>query len=324
MSVPDDRTEQPSPSSRPPGLVVIGNFDGVHRGHHYVLARAAERAEREGLTLRVLTFDPHPRQVVTGGVVPVLTATGRKCTLLRQLGLDLEVDVLSFTSQTAQLSPEQFCEQILRDRMAARLVVVGQNFRFGRGRSGDLAILSRLGEQLGIVAMAEELQGDAVGTFSSTRVRDALAVGDVEAAAGVLGRPHLISGAVVVGDQRGRTLGFPTANLGGGPEVLPAEGVYAGFAYDLDRAGQFLAGCALNVGSRPTVGRPPTVEAHLLDFSEDIYGKNVGIELLARVRSVRKFDDVTALRAQIERDVEHTQQQLAGRDAPRSAPGYED
>jgi len=312
----------PAPARPAPGLVAIGNFDGVHLGHRHVLTRAAERAAEQGLTLKVLTFDPHPRQVITGETIFVLTRTARKIKLLNQLGLGLEVVVLPFTSQTALLSPQQFCKQVLQEQLSAQLVVVGQNFRFGKGRAGDLEALSRIGATLGMTATAESLHGDAQGTYSSTRVRDALAEGNLSEASAVLGRPHLIAGRVTLGDQRGRSLGFPTANLSGHQEVLPKDGVYAGFVYDLSAGGQFLGRGAFNIGARPTVGRPHAVEVHVLDFQGDLYGRELGIELVANVRDVKKFDDVSALCRQIALDIKATRDLLAACTPRAVAPGY--
>lgn len=317
--------EPPDPSlgltPPPPGLVVIGNFDGVHLGHRYVLTQAAERAAREGLSLKVLTFDPHPRQVLSGETVYVLTRTARKIKLIHELGLGIDVVVLPFTSQTAQLSPQEFCQQVLREQLNARLVVVGQNFRFGKGRAGDLAALSRIGAELGMAATAESLHGDAQGTYSSTRVREALAEGHVTEASAVLGRPHLIEGRVTLGDQRGRSLGFPTANLTGYQEVLPKDGVYAGFVYDLSTGGRLLGQGAFNLGTRPSFGRPHAVEVHVLDFEGDLYERDLAIELLGAVRPVKKFADVAALRSQITADLITTRGLLAAHTPSAVAPG---
>lgn len=320
LGEPSDPSLAPGPAR--PGLVVIGNFDGVHLGHRYVLTQAAERAAREGLSLKVLTFDPHPRQVLTGEPVFVLTRTARKIKLINQLGLGIEVVVLPFTSQTAQLSPQQFCEQVLRQQLNAHLVVVGQNFRFGKGRAGDLEALSRIGAALGMTATAESLHGDAQGAYSSTRVREALAEGNVTCASAVLGRPHLIEGRVTLGDQRGRSLGFPTANLTGYQEVLPKDGVYAGFVYDLTAGGQILGRGAFNIGARPSFGRPHAVEVHVLDFEGDLYDRDLAVELIAAVRPVTRFADVAALRSQIAADLEHTRDLLAGCTPNKVAPGF--
>lgn len=311
-------------AARPdPALVVIGNFDGVHRGHLYVLEKAALRARQRGLLLKVLTFDPHPRQIVTGEVVPALTPIERKRSLLEQLDLNVQVVVHPFTKQTAQLTPRAFCEEILVHELNAQVVVVGQNFRFGRARSGDLSTLMELGQELGIVAIAEELQGDLTGVYSSTRVRDLLREGDVQGARAVLGRPHLLSGEVVTGDQRGRTLGFPTANLKGVSEVLPRDGVYAVQVYDLSNGARHLGPGALNLGCRPTVDRPHAAEVHVLDFAGDLYGRRLGVELVAWVRPVLKFADLAHLQRQIATDVAHSAQLLlSSRPADDIAPGF--
>ncbi len=305
-----------------PGLVVIGNFDGVHRGHFHVLTRAAELAARRDLALKVLTFHPHPREVVTGQVVSVLTDIDRKRRLLAQLGLGIETVVFPFTSQTAQLSPDDFVREILFERLAAHMVMVGQGFRFGRGRSGDLDALSTIGRTFGIEVWAEALQGDDQGVFSSTRVRNYLSDGDVEGAASVLGRPHLISGFVARGDQRGRTLGFPTANLEQVPQVLPQDGVYAGSVYDLSNGASYLGPGALNLGARPTVDRPHAVEVHVLGYEGELYGRKLAVDLRKRVRPVMRFEGVEALKEQITRDVATTAELLAEIHAPQAAPGF--
>jgi riboflavin kinase / FMN adenylyltransferase len=322
MSEPAPQPESSSTTRSTPGLVVIGNFDGVHLGHLYVLQQAAQRALRDGLQLRVLTFDPHPRQVVKGEIVPVLTTTERKRNLLLQRNSQIDLVVLKFTPEVADYSPEEFVDSILVQQLRAKRVVVGQNFRFGRGRTGDLQTLTMLGERFGISATAEALHGDEVGVFSSTRIRNLLGDGDVVGAAQILGRPHLISGHVIRGDQRGRTLGFPTANLGGVAEVLPRDGVYAVQVYDLGDNARYLGPGALNLGVRPTVDRPYAAEVHLIDFEGDLYGRELAVELIAPVRTGMKFQDLKALTDQIGKDLRETSKLLAACPAPAVAPGF--
>lgn len=294
------------PSIAPSGrLVVIGNFDGVHRGHQAVLESAREEAERQGLRLSVLTFDPHPAVVLGRQTRAVLTTTARKVRLLQGVVPGIGVIVKRFTEDLASLSPREFAEQILRQECNARVVLVGENFRFGKGRAGNLSTLEELGEELGFEARAEPLRGDQWGAFSSTRVRTLLAEGNVADAGAILGRPHFLSGHVVHGDQRGRTIGFPTANLEGVQQALPAEGVYAVHVFDVDASPmEFLAIGVANLGSRPTVDRPPALEVHLLDYDGELYERRLGLNLLAHLRPVRKFDDVEALGRQIRRDVD--------------------
>lgn len=287
-------------------LVVIGNFDGVHRGHQCVLSGAVRQARQQGILPTVLTFHPHPSLVLGKTVRPPLTSLERKIELLREIDGGLEVVVHPFTKELAALSPQQFVKSVLCDELSARIVVVGENFRFGRDRGGDLTELRRLGRTLGFVARAEPLHGDAAGAFSSTRVRQALGQGDVRAAREVLGRSHRITGTVVRGDQRGRTLGFPTANLDQIEELLPAHGVYRARVCVLSPAdvrAETLGTAVVNVGGRPTVGRPDTVEAHVLDYEGDLYEKKLAIDFEQRLREVQRFDSIQELTAQIGRDV---------------------
>jgi len=283
-----------------PSLVVIGNFDGVHRGHVAVLQTAVSEAERLGLVPVVLTFHPHPAEVLGKKSLKALTTSARKVELIEAVSDRLRVEVLPFTLELAALSPDEFVEGILLAQLGARVVLVGDNFRFGRGRAGDLKRLVELGNALGFTAGAEPLVADAEGPLSSTRVRRVLETGDVEAAASVLGRHHAVTGVVVHGDHRGRTLGFPTANLEGIPEAMPADGVYAGFA----RQGSALLGtCVVNVGARPTVERPHAVEVHILDFDGDLYDSCITVEFVLHLRNQRKFDSLDELKVRIADDV---------------------
>lgn len=297
------------PSIAPSGrLVVIGNFDGVHLGHQSVLASAEVEAARRGLRLSVLTFDPHPAVVLGRQARAVLTLTARKVRLLQAIVPGIGVIVKHFDEGLANLSPEEFAAQILRQELDARVVLVGENFRFGKGRAGDLSTLKELGRVLGFEARAEPMRGDQKGPFSSTRVRNLLSEGNVGEAQTILGRPHLLSGRVVEGDRRGRTLGFPTANLEGVQQALPAEGVYAVHVFDMEKTPtEFLAAGVANLGPRPTVERPHALEVHLLDFSGDLYGKRIGIHLLAYLRPSKKFESLDDLKRQIQRDVDEAQ-----------------
>jgi riboflavin kinase/FMN adenylyltransferase len=182
---------------------------------------------------------------------------------------------------------------------------VGENFRFGKGRAGDLDTLQELGDLLGFEARAEPMRGDQFGAFSSTRIRTLLSEGNVAEAAAILGRPHFLSGHVVEGDKRGRTIGFPTANLEAVQQALPAEGVYAVHVFDVAQSpSEFLASGVVNLGARPTVDRPHALEVHLLDFDEELYGRRLGLTLLAHLRPIRKFDDLNQLKLQIARDAD--------------------
>lgn len=291
-------------------VVMIGNFDGVHRGHQAVLRQGRVIADARGLSSLVLTFDPHPNEVLGRGAPPRLATLGRRVELLARHGAD-EVVVEPFTQELANKSPEQFAEDLLVSRLGARAVVVGRNFRFGKGRAGDLATLQKLGEKLGFEAMAADVAGDSGGPFSSTRVREAIAAGDLAEATKVLGRPHAISGLVAHGDKIGRTIGFPTANIGAVYEILPPNGVYAVAVDTIEGAPKALGLGVLNIGTRPTVGGTTLrVEVHLLDLEQDLYGMHLRVHLHQRLRGEQKFSDVGLLRAQIAEDVRNARAAL--------------
>jgi riboflavin kinase / FMN adenylyltransferase len=284
--------------------VLIGNLDGVHRGHQAVLAQAHKLLESRGLTTVVLTFDPHPNQVLRGWTPPRLATLERRIELLRRHGAN-EVIVEPFTAELAALGPDAFAKDLLSARLGAKAVVVGENFRFGARRAGDLEALRSFGGMYGFDVEAAEVAGDEHGPFSSTRVRDAIASGDLDETTRLLGRRHSISGIVESGDRRGRTIGFPTANVGGVVEVLPPHGVYAVFADD--RPG------VMNLGVRPTVdGKNLRVEVHLFDWDGDLYGSPMRVHLVARLRGEQKFDGLDALKAQIALDAEAARTRLAG------------
>ena len=314
-----------------PSLCAIGNFDGVHRGHVEVLSRAAREAELSGVAPVALTFDPPPA-VVLGRTAPgLLTTLERKIELIAEAVPAIRVVVKTFDHELAQRTAEQFAAEVLVDELHAKCVVVGQNFRFGRAREGDLGTLKKLGEKLGFTAHSMDIVGDAKGPWSSTRVRRAVGAGDFADVDAVLGRPHALTGTVVRGDQRGRTIGFPTANLGGVAELLPPHGVYAVLVERLDRPGmpRALAQGVANVGVRPTVGAGPSIEAHLLDFQpaeevdRDLYGARLRYYLVAYLRAEKKFDDIDALRAQIATDAAAAKALLAGRKpVPRGPRGW--
>ena len=268
-----------------PRAVAIGTFDGVHRGHRRVL----EAAVAAGLTPTVVTFDPHPR-VALGYGVASLTTLDRRLELLAEAGIE-ETLVVEFGLDLAQLGPEEFVETVLRP-IGTEVVVAGANFRFGRGRAGDLSLLQRLGIDVRAVPLVEGV--------SSTRIRDLLRGGEIERAARLLGRPPELEGTVVAGDARGGTLGFPTANLRTDPQLLvPAHGIYAG------AAGEHLA--AVSIGTNPHYGGTERrVEAFLLDFEDDLYGERLIVELWRRLREERAFASEDELVAQITRDVEAT------------------
>ncbi len=284
--------------------VIIGNLDGVHRGHQAVLRQARAIADARALVTLVLTFDPHPSQVLRGFTPPRLATLERRIELLRRHGAD-EVIVEPFTVEFAALTPERFVKELLVDRLGAKAVVVGENFRFGAKRAGDLAALRRFGEAHGFEVAAAEVAGDERGPFSSTRVRDAIASAELDEAARLLGRRHSISGIVEGGDRRGRTIGFPTANLGGVSEILPPDGVYAVFAGE--RPG------VMNIGVRPTVdGTSRRIEVHLFDFAGDLYGQHLRVHVVRRIRGEKKFAGLDELKAQIAADAAAARVMLDG------------
>jgi len=265
--------------------VALGSFDGVHVGHRRVL----ETAQEAGLTTTVVTFWPHPRTVL-GNRVEVLTTLERRLELLSDLGLD-EALVVEFTVEVAKLEPREFAESLL-GRIGARVIAVGENFRFGRGAAGTPALLGELGFDVRPVAL--------LGDVSSTRVRQLLREGRVGDAAKLLGRPAEVEGLVVLGDQRGGTLGYPTANLDAPPDlIVPAYGIYAGYALG-HRA-------AVSIGVNPHYGGSERrIEPFLLDFDGELYGKRLVVELWQRLREERAFESEADLVRQIADDVEAT------------------
>jgi riboflavin kinase/FMN adenylyltransferase len=275
----------PEELGRKPRAVAIGSFDGVHRGHRAVLAATKET----GLAPTVITFDPHPR-IALGNKVDLLTTLDRRLELLDEAGV-ADTLVAAFTQELQRLEPEQFAERYLR-AIGTEAVVAGEDFRFGVRRSGDLALLERLGFD---VVVPDEVEG-----VSSTAIRSALGEGDVEGAAAMLGRPFELDGTVVAGDQRGGTLGYPTANLLLEPDLaVPRFGIYAGEALG-HRA-------AVSIGTNPHYGGTERrIEPYLLDFEGDLYGRRLVVELWERLRDEAAFESEEELVEQIARDVEAT------------------
>lgn len=295
--------------------MVVGNFDGVHCGHQALLADAADEARTRVLAPILLTFDPHPAKALGRDEPPVLTRLERKIELVGRVSAGIEVFVERFDVAFAAQTPEAFVERVLVAKLSARAVFVGRNFRFGKDRQGDFAELTRLGAGLGFETRSHALVSDALGPISSTRIREALARGDLDEATRLLGRPHMLSGVVVKGDRRGRTLGFPTCNLADVAEALPPFGVYAVL---VDRVGgstaTSLARGVANVGVRPTVSEDParpSVEVHLLDHDEDLYGARLRVHLVTMLRPERRFEGLEALKAQIQVDAEQARLRLA-------------
>ena len=274
---------QPSELERKPRAVAIGTFDGVHRGHRQVLRAAVDA----GLTPTVVTFDPHPREVF-GYQVELISTFERRLELLADTGIE-DVLVVEFTEQTAQTEPEDFAGQVL-GAIGAEVVVVGSGFRFGHARRGDVELLRNLGFDARTVPLVEGI--------SSSTIRRLVHAGEVESAAGLLGRPIEVEGQVVHGDARGSILGFPTANLRVHPSMLvPGFGIYAGSALG-HRA-------AISIGTNPHYGGDERrVEAFLLDYEGDLYGEHLLVEVWQRLRDELAFSSEDELVAQIGRDVE--------------------
>lgn len=297
-------------------VVTVGTFDGVHRGHRALVDRAVALAAARGLPAVAVTFDPHPAVLLRPDAAPpLLQALDERVAALRAAGAD-DVVVLAFDTALAALEPAAFVTDVLVGRLGAVAVVVGENFRFGRGAAGDVAALRTLGAAAGLDVVAVPLVGGDGEVVSSTALRTALAAGDVATVADGLGRPFALSGEVVRGDGRGRTLGIPTANVAVDPgRALPADGVYACRATGRDAGGAPVAAAAVvNVGRRPTfdgVGR--TVEAHLLDVPAglDLYGTRLRLAFVARIRAEQRFDGPEALLARIRTDVAEARRHLA-------------
>jgi riboflavin kinase / FMN adenylyltransferase len=290
-------------------VATIGAFDGVHLGHRRVVARAEQVARNRNLPLVVITFDPHPDEVIRpGSHPPFLTTPRRQAELLAGLGADA-VFVLPFTLEFSRLSPDEFVRIVLAERLHAAVVVVGEDFRFGFRAAGDVPLLAQLGEKYDFTAEGVPLLVIGGVTISSTYIRQRLAAGDVAGAAAALGRPHRVEGVVVRGHMRGRALGFPTANLETPPHTAtPADGVYAGWLTSLDLDGTELARwpAAISIGTNPTFGPGDrSVEAYALDRDDlDLYGTHAAIDFAARLRGNDRFDSVEALVAQMRRDVD--------------------
>jgi len=300
---------EPIPGSWGRCVLTVGVFDGVHRGHQELIGRAVELARQRGVPSVLMTFDPHPAEVVRPGNHPAqLTTLRRRAELIEALGVDVFC-VLPFTAELSRMHADEFVHEILVDRLHAAAVVVGENFTFGHGAAGDVALLRQLGARFGFATEGFELVTTDSLTYSSTYIRACIDAGDVVGAADALGRPHRLEGIVVRGDQRGRQLGYPTANLSiPRYAAVPADGVYVcRFAHH----GRLLP-AAVSVGSNPTFsGRERRVEAYVLDEDADYYGESIGLEFVARLRDMERFDSVDALQAQMAQDVSTTRRMLA-------------
>jgi riboflavin kinase/FMN adenylyltransferase len=304
-------------------LVAVGNFDGVHLGHRAVVQAATREARERGLDPLVLTFDPHPAQVLGQRKIGILTSIDRKVELLLRIDPALRIVVEPFTLELAAKSPRDFAEQFVEGELGARVVIVGQNFRFGHRRAGDLPELRRLGEELGFEAHSQPLEGDAQGVYSSTRIRKAVAEGDLAQAERLLGRPHSIGGVVARGNERGRSIGFPTANLAEIVEALPPHGVYACLVDAVDSIGHAtaLAGGVANLGVRPTLSAGFALEVHMFDFDADVYDRRLRVHFVERLREERRFAGLSELTEQIRKDAATARGKLAARSPTSDADG---
>lgn len=300
-----------------PAAVTVGVFDGVHRGHRHLVAALLEEARRGSLATVAITFNPHPRTVLRpGAAITYLTSLEERVELLQSLGLDA-VGVLAFTSELAHLEPREFLG-LLMDELDMRLLLVGPDFAFGRNRAGTLEVTREIGEKLGfrveVASMLDE-GGEKVG---STAVRQALSRGDVSQVARLLGRPFSLRGPVIEGDKRGRDLGFPTANIAIGLDhALPAYGIYVSRAYVRETAYE----ACTSIGVRPTfeADERPTVEAFILDFDGDVYGEELRIDLLERLRGEERFEGADELVAEMQKDVEKTREYFRSHGDPADA-----
>jgi riboflavin kinase/FMN adenylyltransferase len=299
-------------------------FDGVHRGHAELVARAVESGRARGVPTVLMTFDPHPMEVVFPGSHPAqLTTLTRRAELVEELGIDVFL-VMPFTTDFMKLTAERYIHELLVERLHVLDVVVGENFTFGKKAAGNVTTLRKAGERLGFAVesvslLAEQHQSESV-TFSSTYIRACVDAGDVVAAAEALGRPHRVEGVVVRGDGRGRGLGYPTANVA--PPMhsaIPADGVYAGWFTVLGhgpRAGEVVPGerypAAVSIGTNPTFsGRTRTVEAYVLDTTADLYGQHVAVDFVSRLRGQKRFDSVDKLVEAMGRDTDRARAILA-------------
>ena len=298
-----------------PHAVTIGNFDGLHLGHQAMLTRLKTVARERSLPTCVLSFEPHPREFFTPDQAPArLSSLREKAEYLRQLGID-RLHVFRFDHAFAALPAEAFVQRVLGHTLQARYVLVGDDFRFGAKRAGDFALLQATGQTLGIDVESLPTVEIAGERSSSTAVRTALAQGDLDHAARLLGRPYSISGRVVHGDKLGRDIGFPTANIQLKHNRPPLMGIFAVELHGLN--GAPLPGVA-SLGKRPTVKSPdavPVLEVHLFDFNTEIYGRRVQVDFLHKLRDEEKYPDLDTLVAQIQRDVNNAKHFLDHRHA---------
>ncbi len=289
-------------------IVAIGNFDGVHIGHQAVLNQLKQQAEQLHLSPWLIIFEPQPKEYFShASTMPRLTSLREKIHLLNQSGIT-HIACIKFNNKLANLSATEFVQKILVNYLNVANVIVGEDFHFGKNRSGNIQVLRQLGEQFHFqVGMIQPIKDD-LHRVSSTRIRQALIDHDLSLANRLIGRPYTICGKVIQGDKRGRQLGFPTANIRLGKRVLPLSGVYA---VRVRGIGDHQLNGVANAGTRPTVdGQRRSLEVHLFDFDQEIYGKYIEIEFVQYVRSEMRFDSLQSLKEQIEIDVQHAKEIL--------------
>jgi len=300
-------------SRDPQSVLTVGTFDGVHRGHQAIVDYLLRRADERPGPSTVVSFDPHPRSVVHGTPVPLLTTVDERGDLLEERGIDRFV-VVPFSETFAQLSPEEYVADVLVDRIGVREITVGYDHRFGKGREGDVDLLRELGETFGFevdVIPRQEVGEDVV---SSSTIRNCLSEGNLERANALLGRPYHVSGTVARGQGRGRQIGYPTANLAlpDARKLVPKRGVYA---VQVRLPNGWVRGGMLNIGHRPTFDEMEvTVEVHVFDFEGDLYGDRLSVQFLQRLRDEREFESADALSVQLSKDEQHCKRVLETRD----------
>lgn len=281
-------------------VVTIGNFDGVHNGHRSVIAKGLSLAKELSLEYAICTFEPHPSRIFRPqDPLLRLTTRKRKLQILEEIGVPL-VLAQKFDRAFAALSDEEFVRKVLVEALDAQLVIIGENFRYGKGRQGDLYRLKEMGIQYGFDVLGETLVDDGSNHISSSRIRKLIAKGELEHARDLLGRFHEVPGDVIRGKGVGTGLGFPTINLGNVEVLLPPNGIYAAIC-DLGNERKIKA--AVYIGERPTLGHGKSLEAHLLDFSEDLYHREVVVQFVSMLRSDIKFASVAALQKQMTLDI---------------------
>ena len=300
-------SDERAPADLAGAVIALGNFDGFHRGHQAVVARAVARARAEGRPAIVATFDPHPARFFQPAAPPFrLTSIAQRARLFAAAGADATL-VLAFDAAMAKLDPATFVD-LLADRFAASAVVTGQDFTFGRARAGNPAVLAELAGKRNIGVETVAPVTDGAGSISSSRIRAALAEGDCETATTLLTRPFAIEGEVIHGDKLGRTIGFPTANIALGEYQRPRYGIYAVRGRIDD--GRVVDGAA-NLGVRPSFDPPKELlEPYFFDFAEDLYGRTIEVELISFIRPEAKFDSLEALVAQMDRDCDEARRRL--------------